>query len=302
MLQEVASLGFQYVELSHGIRLTLVPGILKGLEEGIVKVSTCHNFCPLPAGVMHPAPNLYQPSSQDRREQDQWLRNTKRSIDFASQVGAKVLVCHLGSVWFFWFNPARKLRHYMRTHEGEAFREDKRYLAMKEKCLARLRKRMPPYVEAMVNGLRQVLDYAKEKGVTLGFENREKFDELPVDSEFDSLFAALPPDASVGYWHDVGHADLKENMALLNHREHLEKNAPRLLGFHLHDVSVRGQDHQAIGSGRIDFRMIGEFWKPSHILVLELNPRLSTGEVLASKQRIDALLSARFPKAQANQA
>lgn len=295
MLKEVASLGFQYVELSHGVRLTLVPGILEAVEKGVVKVSTCHNFCPLPAGVMHPAPNLYQPSSLDRREQDQWLRNTKRSIDFASQVGAKVLVCHLGSVWFFWFNPARRLRHYMRAHTGDTFREDDRYLAIKEKCLARLRKRMPPYVEAMLNGIRQVLDYAGEKGVKLGFENREKFDELPLDAEFESLFASLPEGAPVGYWHDAGHADLKENMALLNHREHLEKNASRLLGFHLHDVSVRGQDHQAVGSGRIDFKMISQFWTPSHYLVLELNPRLSTAEVLSSKQRVETLLAARFP-------
>lgn len=295
MLKEVASLGFQYVELSHGIRLTLVPGILKALDEGVVKVGTCHNFCPLPAGVMHPAPNLFQPSSSDRREQDQWLRNTKRSIDFASQVGAKVLVCHLGSVWFFWFNPAKRLRHYMRTHAGTTFREDERYLSLRDKCLSRLRKHAPRYVEAVVNGIGLVLDYAKEKGVTLGFENREKFDELPLDAEFESLFSALPSEAPVGYWHDVGHADLKENMALLDHREHLERNAPRLLGFHLHDVSVRGQDHQAVGSGRIDFKMISQFWKPSHFLVLELNPRLNTAEVLSSKQRIEALLAARFP-------
>ena len=53
MLKEMAGLGFEYVELSHGIRITLVPGILKAVEEGIVKVASCNNFCPLPNGFTH---------------------------------------------------------------------------------------------------------------------------------------------------------------------------------------------------------------------------------------------------------
>ena len=63
MLQEMADLGFKHVELSHGIRITLVPGILKALQEGVIKVSSLHNFCPLPAGMMHAAPNLFEPSA-----------------------------------------------------------------------------------------------------------------------------------------------------------------------------------------------------------------------------------------------
>jgi len=101
MLREMADLGYEYVELSHGIRITLVPGILKAVEEGIVKISSTHNFCPLPTGVVQAAPNLFQPSVTEHREHDQWLRHTKRSIDFAAQVKAQVLVCHLGSVTFF---------------------------------------------------------------------------------------------------------------------------------------------------------------------------------------------------------
>ena len=52
MLREMADLGFQYVELSHGVRLSLVPGILRALDEGFIKVASVHNFCPLPVGVM----------------------------------------------------------------------------------------------------------------------------------------------------------------------------------------------------------------------------------------------------------
>src|SRR5688500_17476089 len=51
MLKEMTALGFEYVELSHGIRIPLVPGIIKAVEEGIVKISSTHNFCPLPTGI-----------------------------------------------------------------------------------------------------------------------------------------------------------------------------------------------------------------------------------------------------------
>ena len=98
-----------------------------------------------------------------------------------------------------------------------------------------------------------------------------------------------------GYWHDAGHAQIKQEMGLLNHREHLEKNAPNAIGFHLHDVSADGRDHQAIGSGQIDFEMISSFWRPEHTLVIELSPRLKPEEVRASKQRVDDLVAARFP-------
>ncbi len=98
MLKEMAALGFAYVELSHGIRITLVPGILKAVEEGVVKVASCHNFCPLPTGVTHAAPNLYTCSSADARERDQWMRHSKRTLDFAHQVKARKVVLHLGAV------------------------------------------------------------------------------------------------------------------------------------------------------------------------------------------------------------
>jgi sugar phosphate isomerase/epimerase len=292
MLREMAELGFDHVELSHGIRITLVPGILKAVEEGLIRISSTHNFCPLPTGVLQAAPNLFEPSSLDSREHDQWLRHTKRSIDFGAQVKARVLVCHLGSVEFFWFNPAMMLRKFLRDHP-ETKPTDAAYQALLTKALARLRKRMPPYWEQMKRSVNEILDYAAKQGVVLGFENREKFDELPVDDDYETFLQNLPPGAPVGYWHDTGHADIKESMGLLNHRQHLQKLAPRLIGFHLHDVSAQGQDHQPIGSGHIDFEMISEFWRPEHLLVLEFSPRLSVEDVRSSKERIETLISAR---------
>ncbi len=294
MLREMAGLGFDRVELSHGIRISLVPGILKAVEEGIVKVGSTHNFCPLPVGVMHAAPNFFQPSSSDPRERDQWERQTKRSIDFAAQVGANLLVCHLGSVKYLWLFPDRHMEAYRRQHPEAAKSGDKAYRALVDKALLKLRRRMPPYWQRTQDCIQSVLDYAGQKNVRLGLENRERFEELPVDSDFPAFLAGMPAPSPAGYWHDVGHAHLKEGMGLVDHRRQLEDNAVRLLGFHLHDVDTEGHDHQAIGSGSVDFGMVSQFWRPEHLLVIELSPRVPVDGVLASKARVDALL-ARMP-------
>jgi sugar phosphate isomerase/epimerase len=292
MLREMADLGFDQVELSHGVRIVLVPGILKAVEEGMIKVGSTHNFCPLPIGVVQAAPNLFEPSARDHKEHEQWVRHTKRSIDFAAQVRARVLVCHLGSVSFFWSSPARKLKKYLSGKPNAVRDGDLKYTALVAKALEKLRKRMKPFWAQTQASVLEVFDYAAVKGVKLGFENREKFEELPLDADYADFVAGLPEGSPVGYWHDTGHADIKQTMGLLDHRVHLTKNAPRLIGFHLHDVSASGQDHQPIGSGHIDFKMVSEFWRPGQELVLELSPRVKSEDVLRSKENLEALLAA----------
>jgi sugar phosphate isomerase/epimerase len=199
-------------------------------------------------------------------------------------------VCHLGSVVFFWLNPARKLEAYLRkTPPVGPPADDKGYQAVTAAAMGKLRKRMGPYWERTKASLTEALAYARQKGILLGLENREKFEELPLDADFPALFTGLPADAPAGYWHDVGHAQIKQNMGLIDHRQHLAANASRLLGFHLHDVNSEGDDHQPIGSGTIDFKMVREFWRPEHRLVLELNPRATVEEVLDSKRRLEML-------------
>jgi sugar phosphate isomerase/epimerase len=293
MLVEMAELGFSHVELSHGIRAGLVPGIIKAVEERIVQVSSTHNFCPLPPGVMQPAPNMFEPTGTRRDELELWLYHTKRSIDFAAKVGAKVLVCHLGHVGFFWFNPVPRLEAWLETSPGIGRTENPRYRQELERVMAKIRRRMPAYVDRLRKSVDAVLDYATACEVQLGFENRERIDELPLDDDYPEFLASFRANAPIGYWHDTGHADIKEGAGLLKHREHLEKMAPRLLGFHLHDVSADGHDHQAVGAGKIDFEMVSRFWRPEHRLTIELSPRLEPDAVLASLRRVKTLVAAR---------
>ena len=51
MIQEILDLGFENVELSHGIRISLAGGIQQMYDQGKVRISSLHNFCPLPMKV-----------------------------------------------------------------------------------------------------------------------------------------------------------------------------------------------------------------------------------------------------------
>ncbi len=292
MLHEMAELGFAQVELSHGIRIVLVPGILQALDEGVVQVSSTHNFCPLPPGMAHPAPNLFEPSAPAGRghEHGQWLRQTRRTIDFAAQVGAQAVVMHLGRVGFFWRNPGRRLRRFARRQADAALPGDPRYPRLLAWAEARLRRCAPAFWEQTRRSLEEIIPYAVDKGVRLGLENREKFEELPRDADFPALLAAVRPAGAAGYWHDTGHAELKERMGVITQQRLLEENADRLVGFHLHDVDAAGHDHQPIGRGRVDFQMVRRFWRPHHLLVLELSPHVCAVDVLESKKRIEDLM------------
>ena len=290
MLCEVAELGFEWVELSHGIRISLMPGIVRALDEGVIRVSSLHNFCPLPAGYSQPAPNIYMPSESDSRQRSQWLRHTRRTIDFAQRVGARVVVLHLGKVDFFWFSPVRKYRRYMQE-QGAAFSaEAPEYRELLVKTMSRIRKRMDPYWARVRSGLGEILPYAQERGIRLGLENREGLDELPLDEGFPELLAEMGQAGIAGYWHDVGHAQIKQRAGLISHAQHLERNAAHLVGFHLHDLDAAGKDHQAFGTGTIDLAMVSRFFRPEHLFVLEYSAKVSPEAVLASRERLHSLL------------
>src|SRR5688572_33099663 len=79
MLEEIRALGFEYAELSHGIRISLLPGILEAEDAGLIKISSVHNFCPLPMGIERPAPNIFQFSAENPRERENAYKQIGRA-------------------------------------------------------------------------------------------------------------------------------------------------------------------------------------------------------------------------------
>ena len=159
MLREIRDLGFEYAELSHGIRLGLIPGILEAVDAGEIKISSLHNFCPLPMGVNHASPNLYEFSDERPRERE-WRSNTrsKRSSSPGGQVPAVVL--HLGSM---------DLKDYTGKLTGMLERDgikSSRYEKLRAEAAASREAKKGKALERVCETLRHILPEAKNAALS----------------------------------------------------------------------------------------------------------------------------------------
>jgi sugar phosphate isomerase/epimerase len=282
MLREIRDLGFEYAELSHGIRISLLPGVLEAVDAGEIKISTLHNFCPLPIGVNHAAPNLFKFTSSDTRERENAWRYTMKTIETAERVGARLVVLHMGAVDMKDYTD----RLVEMAEEGQ--RETPRYQRLCEEAVMKREQRKEKPSELASQLLLRLQDEASSRGLLLGIENREALEEIPFESDFTLFLKQFDP-ATVRYWHDTGHAQIKENLGLIHHAMHLESMADRLAGFHIHDVRFPGQDHCPPGTGQIDFEALKPFVRPEHIKVFELSPSVPVEEARAGVAHLQGL-------------
>jgi len=271
LLREIHALGFDHAELSHGIRVSLLPGIFEAVDAGDIKISSLHNFCPLPMGVNHAAPNLYKFSSANPRERENAWRHTLKTIETAARVHAQVVVLHLGEI---------EMKEYTDKLVAMAQDGQKGTPKYEKLCAELLEKREEKKIEAVdLAGemLGRLAAEAEKRGLKLGIENRAALEEIPLEDDFPFLLREFNR-PGVGYWHDTGHAQIKENLGFISHVMHLESLAERLLGFHIHDVEFPGRDHRPPGRGMIDFADLKPSVKPQHIKVFEFSPSLTEEE------------------------
>lgn len=272
MLREIRELGFEYAELSHGIRISLMPGILEAVSAGEIKISTLHNFCPLPVGVTQPSPNLYEFSSDRDRDRELAIKHTVNTLEFAQRLGAPLVVLHFGSMDLKDYTG--KLKELLARGEQES----PKFQKLVVEAMAAREAKKKKFYDRSRETLKHLLTESKYRGIKFGIEIREAVEELPIESDFKSLLEEFPA-PNVYYWHDVGHAQVKQDLGFINHTQHLASLADRLAGFHLHDVKAPARDHFPPGGGHIDFAALKPFVKPEHIKVFELSPKVPLDSV-----------------------
>jgi sugar phosphate isomerase/epimerase len=281
MLREIRDLGFEYAELSHGIRLSLLPGIIDAVDAGEIKISTLHNFCPLPIGITHAAPNIFKFTSTDNRERENAYRHTIKTLDTAQRLKAKLVVLHMGAI---------EMKDYTdrlldMVEEGQ--KETPKYRKLCEEAEEKRESKKEKHQAFAYDILRRLEEEAGMRGLMLGIENREALEEIPFETDFPALFEEFTS-GPVRYWHDTGHAQIKENLGFIQHTMHLESVAEKLAGFHIHDVEFPGGDHRPPGKGMIDFASLKPFVQPDHIKVFELHPSLKPEQL---REGVDYLKS-----------
>lgn len=282
MLREIRDLGFEYAELSHGIRISLLPGIIEAVDAGEIKISTLHNFCPLPIGVNHAAPNLFKFTSFDARERENAFKHSMKTLETAARLKAQLVVLHMGCIDMKEYTD--RLLDMLENGAKETTKYQKLCLEAEEKREQKKEKHLQFAAEMLL----RLAEIAARFDLKLGIENREALEEIPLDSDFGFFFREFT-DPRICYWHDTGHAQIKENLGFIQHAMHLEALADRLAGFHIHDVQFPGRDHCPPGSGMIDFAALKPFVRPDHIKVFELNPGVPDEDLQAGVAHLKAI-------------
>lgn len=282
MLDEIRSLGFLNVELSHGIRINLIEGIARALKnDPRLKITSLHNFCPLPVGYFHAAPNLYLFSSDSAAERQRAIVQTLHTMDLAAKVAARYVVLHLGCV--FMGDYTGDLLTLI--HEGK--RDTPQYRKTLDQAIARRKSKGAGPFRRSMKTLEVLVQAAAERQLTLGIESRYRLEEIPSESELIEVFKTFDC-PQVAYWHDCGHSQIWHNLGLCDHAQWLQRFQDRLAGSHVHDVAYPQEDHQIPGDGMIPFDQLTALRRPEVIKVFEFEPGLSAD---ALKERLPPFMA-----------
>jgi sugar phosphate isomerase/epimerase len=277
IVRRLEALDISEVELSYRIDEDCFYGIRKALNRSRLRVSSVHNFFPVPLSIPNAKGSgdvflLSHPAGEERCKAVQW---TKRSIEAACAVSAKAVVLHCGRIEM----DAEYERLYAFFKKGEiASPPVQNFIHQK---LTERETEKSAYLDSVLRSLEDLIPTAEQNDIILGLENRYHYHELPGPDEFEIIFEKFAG-APIGYWHDLGHAHAQESLGIIQVDELLRRYHNHLVGVHLHDA--RGlDDHIPPGKGEIDFKKIANAkWIGDDTLkVIELKPGTPDSEVAA---------------------
>ena len=256
---KVKELGFTHIEANASI----YPRMLGELIETAVPISSIHSPCPAVLSSRGIPVASLSLSSLDESERMEAVSFTKKTIDLASNVSAKAVVLHMGEVPI---DLSLQDRLYQLYNESRA--QTKEYSQAKEELIYQRISQVPPYLEAARKSLQELSKYSRQKGIMLGLETRFYFHEIPNMDEMAELLNEVLG-SPVGYWHDVGHAEVQQRLGFSLHEEWLSGFNNRMIGIHLHDV-LGISDHRAPGKGDVNWDMVAKYLPQGAIKVCEI--------------------------------
>jgi sugar phosphate isomerase/epimerase len=163
--------------------------------------------------------------------------------------------------------------------KGDMFSRE--YVRKKLKAVEKRESVAPRYLDRVKDCLRRIVEYATSKKIRLGIEGRRGYEEIPNERELPALLDELNS-PQVGYWHDFGHIQIKENLGFVDHEEWLRKIGSRAFGCHVQDCIWPAQDHQPPFAGGVDLTKLVPLLPRDCLWVWELSPRKTVEEIQRS--------------------
>ncbi len=289
MCDEIRDLGFDTIEASHGLPLSMLPGIIQAVEEKRIRVAGVHNFCPAPIETRGDSPDVYQFTSHRPEERERTLRLTRETLMTAARLGAHYVVLHMGFIHLFRDRRGTRELERMARHGLIGSRA---YARRKGELVRRRARLAPLYFDRAREALHQLAEQAQELGLVLGIEGRSHLEQVPSEEEMVRLMEEFADVPAIRYWHDFGHIQRKHNLLLLRHEQHLETLRPYLYGAHVNDVNWPSRDHRApFQGGDVDFaHLLPRFFAQDMPLTWELSGSVTREHILEAREKWDALM------------
>src|SRR5207248_7767992 len=197
--------------------------------------------------------------------------------DFAERLGAPFVVLHLGRVKM---RPITD-RLIEMTKEGKHL--SRGYVRAKLKAVETRERRAPVHLQRVKHCLRRLVEHAALKNVRIALESRRGYEEIPSERELPSLLNELNS-TKVGYWHDFGHSQIKENLGFIDHAEWLRAVGPRTFGCHVQDCLWPAREDQLPFTGAVDFEKLVPLLPTNCLFVWKMNPNRTADAIRQSVQ------------------
>ena len=263
IVDKALELGFDGLELGYGLKEEFVPEILARKKAGAIDIRSVHAFSPVTQDMEYGHPELYRIANTDEDARKTAVEKVLGVLHFAETAEADTVVLHAGRVLEIsktWQKIHAKIA--AECNSGLIYKWQFNAMVKKRTLLA------PQYLDQIRKSLDALLPEFAKAGVTLALENLPSWDALPQPDEMEELLKNYAG-TKLACWHDIGHGQVMENAGYGGNAETAKKFLPHIAGTHIHDVIGPAKDHNAPGTGGIDFRAFSFFARPSVIRVFE---------------------------------
>lgn len=274
MLEEIASLGFDWAELHQALDVSLLPEIADFVDQGKMRISHLRNFCFSPLNGRE-GPQF---TAEDEEERTLAVCLTQQTINYAAQLKAGAVILECGSAPGL----ASHRRLLKMASQGQLY--TKRYASAKIREILEREKKSPVLKRRVLDCLQELGNYAAERGVRLAIENREAYEAYPTERELLPLLEELNHPA-FGYWHNFEHAQIKHYLTLLDHGQWLEQIGAQAIGCSIDDLQGWDQRHLPPFTGAIAYDKLMPFLQKCSVFVLDLRGFTENGAIVTAAKR-----------------